>query len=58
MNEQLNTIGDMVDQIIDLVLDMNLPPHVTRSVCSHLYALCSDLLEGAAIEEETDNEKK
>lgn len=56
MYEQLNTIDDMVDKIDDLVLDMDLPLHVTRSVCSHLYAFYSDL-EGAVVAQEKRDEQ-
>lgn len=67
MYEQLNTIDDMVDKIDELVIDMGLPAHVTRSVCNHLYAFYSDLeaavvyMEGprdeqAAIEQEKNGE--
>lgn len=51
MYKQLNTIDGMVDKIDELVIDMGLPTHVTRSVCNHLYAFYGDL-EGAVVEQE------
>ena len=51
MYEQLNKIDDLLDKIDDLILDMDLPLHVTRPICSQLYAFYDDL-EGAVVEQE------
>lgn len=51
MQDQLNTIDDLLDKIDDLILDMDLPLHVTRPICSQLYAFYDDL-EGAVVEQE------
>ena len=48
MHDQLDKIDGMLDKIDELVIDMGLPTHVTRSVCNHLYAFYDDL-EGAVV---------